>query len=709
MCFRLIDNPPALEEVVLLEVNIAVVKLLYSLIEGMSDDNSAGKAISYSFDWKNVRSKLKYLYEQVTDDDPFDEDSTLSSVLGHQYALLIYALDDQKCLSKPITELLEGALLEYAYFSQNVSCIEIVQNDAVERVYFHIPKESRYFTKDARDELLWEFDRTPSNRVKGFFEMCLKRREEINHRAIINDTSSLFGRIFSVPYKYYEHIKYVQISLNLFIMFVMLSNGWADVPVEPVDKKVLPPPELDPASAAWVVLLGTLLLMTSALQWVMYIVIHLPLVWIGKFAALGKVLTIEQVQIFDRKKKERVSTLRFILRKNGKLQPKGWRFYAQLCWYSLGDGLFVWFSAYVIICNIAYVNYFFYTVLLLDILTWCKPVKQALEALSSRLYRVGMLLCLYIAVLLIFSTYAYYYYRDDIHTADGEVVCDVMWNCFFVILHKSLLKQGTEYVGGDYAIDKDDNQERLVLGTMFYIFFGLVFLCLFLGEIITAYMELSTDHKDKHQNMESICFVCGLPRDDFDWAHNAFEQHVKHEHNMWNYLYFLLHIGTKRDAELCGQEAYIRRMVRSSDTSFFPFRRTLGVAQHRAIGDGGAGHGAQTAGADSAGSSSGGDMVEMGLAVKRQTTVLENIKSAVENRGDMMLGVSRAIEVEVHGLSTTMKEELHNLKTYLDIKNTTDAQRIERQLQEMEEKVTTRLDRVVVVVGRATRGATGDD
>merc|ERR1712146_555387 len=112
---------------------------------------------------------------------------------------------------------------------------------------------------------------------------------------------------------------------------------------------------------------------------------------------------------------------------------------------------------------------------------------------------------------------------------------------------------------------------------------------------------------------------------------------------MWNYLFFLLHIGTKRDAELSGQEAYIRRMVRSSNIGFFPFKQTLGMsqrtkkkkAQELAL---------QAANnSNDSGSSGGGDanMIETGLAVKRQTTVLENIKSAVENRGDMMLGVSR--------------------------------------------------------------------
>ena len=62
-----------------------------------------------------------------------------------------------------------------------------------------------------------------------------------------------------------------------------------------------------------------------------------------------------------------------------------------------------------------------------------------------------------------------------------------------------------------------------------------------------------------------------------------------------------------------------------------------------------------------------------------------------------------------HALNKTISEELSRLKEELDISATSDMQRIERQLQDMQDTVTNRLDRVVVVVGRATRGATGGD
>jgi len=703
-CLRLMDDPPdELEEDMLLDLNIVVTKLLSSLLEGMADDKDAGILISYSMNWENVRTNLAKLYCNANnDDEPVIQG--LSRVLGAQYALLIFSLEDNGCLQRPIKDTLGEAATDYAFFSEKLCCVEIMQGSTVERAYFQIPPEARFFTAFAREELLWDFERLPSRRLPSFFEIAMKKLEEIRHLAIINSPDSNFGYVFSNCYPYYGHIKYVQICLNLFICFIMISNGWSDVPVEPVDKHVLAPPVLDPASSLWVMILGTLLLFTSAIQVLMYTIIFIPLVFIEEFASEGYQLSIEQVQTYDRQEKKRVTSLRLILRKHGKIRQQDWDFYAKLFYYMIRDPLFQWFVLYVIICQMAYANYFFYTLLLLDMVTWIKPIQQALEAMYKRSYRLLTLLILYAFTVLVFAAYAYYYYRDDVKAASGSPVCNLFWNCFFVILHKSLLKQGTEFVGGDYDMNVDDNQERILLGLAFYLIFGILFISMFVGEIITGYFELSRDHHDKLHHMNAECFICGLKRDNFDWDCKAFENHVKNEHNMWSYLYMMLHVGNRRDMELTGQEAYLRRMIRNSDLSFFPYMTMLASAKLRQQAAGGGGSSGGSAASTEASSD---EALELALAIKRQNTILENVKTSVENRGDMCIGISRSIEMELRSLNKTISEELSRLKEELDISATSDMQRIERQLQDMQDTVTNRLDRVVVVVGRATRGATG--
>jgi len=534
----------------------------------------------------------------------------------------------------------------------------------------------------------------------------MKKREEIRHRAIINNEDSTASRYFSYVYPYYGHIKYVQLLLNLFICFIMVSNGWSDVPVEFVDKEVLAHPMMDTESALACRLAGIALLFTSIGQVLMYIVVDIPLVWIKEFDLEGFNLSIEKVQTYDRKEKRRISSIRLVLRKHGKIRAQDWTFWGKLIFYTFRDPLFQWYIGYCFINLNAFINNFFYTVLLLDIVTWVKAVQEALAVVWTRTKRLSILLGLYVFTVLIFAAYAYYYYRDDVRAESGQPVCDLFWNCFFVVLHKSLLRQGTEYVGGDYDVNVDDNQERVMLGTLFYLIFGVLFLSMFVGEIISGYLDLSRQKHEKLLHMNNECFVCGLQRTEFSWDPKAFDNHVQHEHNMWNYLYMMLHVGNKRDIELSGQEAFMRRMIRSSDLGFFPFQQTLAMRGHMSKSGGGSGGSGGGGGEMGSGSD---EALELALAIKRQNTILENVKTSVENRGDMCIGISRSVEMELRSLSGTIKEELSRLKEELDISATTDMQRIERQLQDMQDTVTNRLDRVVVVVGRAAgRGADMD-
>ena len=150
-CLRLMDDPPdELELDMLLDLNIVVVKLLSSLIEGMADDKDAAILISHSMNWPSVQTNLQNLYRQAHDDDePIVQG--LSRVLGAQYALLIYCLEDNQCLQRPIKDLLGEAATDYAFFSTNIACIEIMQGVTVERAYFQVPVESQYFTSHARE------------------------------------------------------------------------------------------------------------------------------------------------------------------------------------------------------------------------------------------------------------------------------------------------------------------------------------------------------------------------------------------------------------------------------------------------------------------------------------------------------------------------------------------------------------------------------
>lgn len=64
-----------------------------------------------------------------------------------------------------------------------------------------------------------------------------------------------------------------------------------------------------------------------------------------------------------------------------------------------------------------------------------------------------------------------------------------------------------------------------------------------------------------------ICSSLGLERDKFDNKTVSFEEHIKSEHNMWHYLYFLVLVKVKDPTEYTGPESYVAQMIKVSSSS----------------------------------------------------------------------------------------------------------------------------------------------
>lgn len=53
-----------------------------------------------------------------------------------------------------------------------------------------------------------------------------------------------------------------------------------------------------------------------------------------------------------------------------------------------------------------------------------------------------------------------------------------------------------------------------------------------------------------------------MERASFDNRSVTFEDHVKHEHNMWHYLYFIVLVKVKDPTEFTGPESYVDAMIK---------------------------------------------------------------------------------------------------------------------------------------------------
>ena len=57
-------------------------------------------------------------------------------------------------------------------------------------------------------------------------------------------------------------------------------------------------------------------------------------------------------------------------------------------------------------------------------------------------------------------------------------------------------------------------------------------------------------------------FPPALQRSAFDNKSISFEEHIKEEHNMWHYLYFIVLVKVKDPTEFTGPESYVYHMIK---------------------------------------------------------------------------------------------------------------------------------------------------
>ena len=63
-------------------------------------------------------------------------------------------------------------------------------------------------------------------------------------------------------------------------------------------------------------------------------------------------------------------------------------------------------------------------------------------------------------------------------------------------------------------------------------------------------------------NTTSLSHLPGMKRSGFENKVVTFEEHIQMEHNMWHYLYFVVHLRIKDKTEFTGPESYVYSCIK---------------------------------------------------------------------------------------------------------------------------------------------------
>ena len=249
------------------------------------------------------------------------------------------------------------------------------------------------------------------------------------------------------------------------------------------------------------------------------------------------------------------------------------------------------------------------SVMLLQLVENSKTLRNVIRAITLPAYSLLQSALLGLICIFIFTVFGFYFFPNEFYNENQSVdECSNLLYCYATFLHNGLLNGGgiADHIKGDLGHEPifSDNSHftsRIVYDVVFFVFISVLLLNIIFGIIIDTFGNLREIQAEELRLRTSFCFICGLPKELFDARANAvvraksgrdagsggsdhsqreqlnFAGHIRREHHMWDYLFFLLYLKEKPSCNYTGLESYLAELVNRDDFSWVPVGVSSGV------------------------------------------------------------------------------------------------------------------------------------
>jgi hypothetical protein len=282
----------------------------------------------------------------------------------------------------------------------------------------------------------------------------------------------------------------------------------------------------------------------------------------------------------------------------------------------------------------------YFTLMLLDIINISPVIGDIMKSVTAPAGALGWVFYLYVITTVIYAAWGMEYFSDImlIPTAlvdddDGNstltdddgarrflkakakssssaaagLECKSVFDCAAFLFYGGLQE------GGNAKAILQPNEPgrysylpRIVFDSVFFIWVGIVLVNVITGLMVDTFSSIREENATREETLETDCFVCGLQRsayEDLGLAPGSasFEAHLKEDHDLWTYVWFLTYLKKKDPTEFNGVESFVMAQVNKSSLEFLPSRNSFAIQDQ---GKGGASGSAETAAAVTAAAAS---------------------------------------------------------------------------------------------------------
>jgi hypothetical protein len=232
----------------------------------------------------------------------------------------------------------------------------------------------------------------------------------------------------------------------------------------------------------------------------------------------------------------------------------------------------------------------YYSFHLLDVINRSPILLNVMKAITQNIYQTSLTGLLMMIFVYIYASMTFFYLQDGmydygINAYDSDIVgennCQSMFQCYVTMIDK-----GTRFGGGvgditlptHYLNDVEKYGFKLFKDATFQIVINIICLNIIFGIIVNSFASLRDERSKNEEDMHNVCYICDLGRLTFDSrtsAQHGFQGHIKKDHYLWAYVFYIVYLNSKDASDYTGVESYVTDRLAVCDQGWIPRQRAL--------------------------------------------------------------------------------------------------------------------------------------
>jgi hypothetical protein len=237
----------------------------------------------------------------------------------------------------------------------------------------------------------------------------------------------------------------------------------------------------------------------------------------------------------------------------------------------------VYYLCYITFAILGYIaNDFFFAFLLLEVITRFKTLRNVVMAIRNPIKELFLTLILWVILIYYFAIVAYAFFREDFPDLSD---CESLAKCTATIFYQN--NRNDNGIGSYLKpITTNDVFRNPVVGRFWYdqlfnLLIKILIIQMLAGIIIDNFTKLRKGEMEMLSDMKNVCTTCGMKRDDiekiYDKYSKTYDDHIRNDHGIFNYIYYIIFLHKKDKTEFTGMESYVYDLAfKQKDITWFP-------------------------------------------------------------------------------------------------------------------------------------------